>query len=356
MEFDNNTFVIGGQPVGKDHPPLFLPEIGCYFGKDVGKAKNSIDNVIKAGFPLIKGEVCHDASYVLDCDLQYNYNSFRGLKNIRYRDLIESLVLPLATWYQLYEYVHDQGVRSVISAYDKKSIDFIADVGGSCVKLASNNINNLPLIRHASRKSLPVMFDTGKASLSEVAKAVEEALDNGSPSIFVNHNPDGHPAPAEDHNLRIVDTYRNAFNCPIGISDHYQGELMVYAAAALNYDIIEKPCVDIPEDIDIESLWAMPFDSMSEVRENILQIWTALGNTRRAGECRQANHEQRMGLTAARAIQVGETIHDQNTGNAYPCLGISVRDWDVVKGFTVIKHIAEGQPISWSDVRPISKT
>ena len=33
---------------------------------------------------------------------------------------------------------------------------------------------------------------------------------------------------------------------------------MAYAAAALNYDIIEKPCVDVPEDIDIESLWAMP--------------------------------------------------------------------------------------------------
>ena len=97
------------------------------------------------------------------------------------------------------------------------------------------------------------------------------------------------------------------------------------------------------------------FDSMIDVRENILQIWTALGSTRRAGEYRQANHEQRMGLTASRAIQVGDTINDQNTGNAYPCMGISVSDWDVVKGFSVIKHIAEGQPISWTDVRPVSK-
>ena len=36
-------------------------------------------------------------------------------------------------------------------------------------------------------------------------------------------------------------------------------------------------------------------------------------------------------------------------------MGISVSDWDVVKGFSVIKHIAEGQPISWTDVEPVSK-
>ena len=161
MEIDNNTFVIGGQPVGKITHHCFCRRLDVIL---VGMLEKQKIVLIELSMPvfLIKGEVCHDAGYVLDCELQYNYNSFRGSKNIRYRDLIESLVLPLSTWYELYGYVHDQEWKCHI-CNDKKSIDFIADVGGSCVKLASNNINNVPLIRHAAKKFSTMIFDTGKA-------------------------------------------------------------------------------------------------------------------------------------------------------------------------------------------------
>lgn len=349
-------FVLGGACIGQDFPPLFLPEIGNYFGQDVEKAKDGISQVLEAGFKVIKGEVCHNSDYVLDTDLEYEYNTFDGIKSVRYKDFISSLVLPLDTWYKIYGFIHDNGVSSVISAYDMDAVDFIADVGSSCVKLASNNINNLPLIQHAAKKDLAIMFDTGKASMSEVARALEIAEDNGCANIYINHNPDGHPAPSRDHNLKIIDTYRNAFHLPIGVSDHYQGDLMMYVAAALNYDIIEKPCVHDPYQIDVDAAWTLPFSKMSEVNDNILECWKARGNTRRDNELRMHNHPQRMGIISSAEILAGEPLTQHNISVAYPCLGISVGDWHIAEGAIANKNIPQNTPIRWENVQPTSKS
>ena len=55
--------MLGEVPVGPDHPTLFMPEIGLYFGRDVGAARARIQMVKDAGFGVIKGEVAHASRY-----------------------------------------------------------------------------------------------------------------------------------------------------------------------------------------------------------------------------------------------------------------------------------------------------
>ena len=56
-----------------------------------------------------------------------------------------------------------------------------------------------------------MVIDTGRALLSEVARAVEVARNAGAKDIIIQHSPDGHPALPEAHNLRILQTYEKAF-------------------------------------------------------------------------------------------------------------------------------------------------
>jgi sialic acid synthase SpsE len=351
------TVHLGDVAVGADHPTLFLPEIGLYFRQDIGQARESIQKVRDAGCKVIKGEIAHTAEIVLKDGYIYQYETHTEKRARPYREIIEEIVLPMSTWYELWGACHDLGLTSIISAYDKIAVDFVKDVGGGCIKISSNNVVNVPLIRHAAKTGLPLIIDTGKASLEEVARALDTARDAGCDGIIVNHAPEGHPAKAADHNLRIIETYSSAFDCPIGLADHYRGEEIMYAAAALNYSVIEKPVVPVPEQIDVDAPWTMRIDDIADVRKKIEACWRARGMTFRPKRyAAKSDHPARMGLVTARSIRAGETLDESNVRFAWPRHGISVYDWDLVAGATFTHDIGPDTPIYWNDVQPHSET
>ena len=57
---------------------------------------------------------------------------------------------------------------------------------------------------------------------------------------MIQHSPDGHPALPKAHNLRIFQTYLEAFGLPVGLSDHHVGVEMLYMAIALGAAVLEK--------------------------------------------------------------------------------------------------------------------
>lgn len=349
------TVSIGGVSVGPEHPTLFMPEIGLYFRTDVGQARESIHKVKDAGCTVIKGEICHTADIVHNDGYVYHYQTHTGPRSRVYREIIEELVLPMKTWYELWGMCHDLGMKSVISAYDRIAVDFVADVGGSCIKISTNNVVNVPLIRYAAKKGLPLMIDTGRASLEEVSRAVDTARDAGCEDIIINHAPEGHPAAAKDHHLRIIETYERAFQLPVGLADHYAGDEILYAAAALGYALLEKPCVPVPEETDVDSPWTMSLDDIPAVKRRVEACWQARGLTYRPVRYRPQDHSARMCLVAARDVKAGETVDESTVRFAWPCRGISVYDWDIAVGGTFNTDLSADQPIQWDHVQPHSK-
>ena len=168
----NPVVRLGGVPVGPGYPPLLLPEIGTYFDRDVEQARQTIRRVKEAGAQVIKGEVFHTPDIVLDDGFVYRYATHRGERAERYRTIIERKVLPFATWQELYGFCHEVGLPFVVSAYDLETVDFLVEIGAAGIKLASNNLVHVPLLRHAAKSGLPLLLDTGKANLEEVARAV----------------------------------------------------------------------------------------------------------------------------------------------------------------------------------------
>lgn len=348
--------MIGDVPVGPHQPTLFLPEIGLYFQQDIEQARDSICAIVDSGCRVIKGEIAHTAEIVLDDGFIYEYTTHTEKRARPYRKIIEEIVLPMKTWYELWGWCHELGLKSVISAYDTTAVDFVKDAGGSCIKISTNNVINIPLIRHAAKTGLPLMIDTGKASLEEVARAVDTARDAGAAGVIVNHAPDGHPAAPEDHHLRIIETYRSALDCPIGLADHYRGTEMMYAAAALGYDLIEKPVVPVPEEVDVDAPWTMKLDDIPAARAGVEACWLARGKTYRPARYQPGDHPARMGFVARRDIEKGEALNESSVRSAWPARGISVYHWDIVEGATFNAGIAADTPIQWDDIQVHSKS
>lgn len=360
----NSSVTIGGIPLGPQHPPVFLAEIGTFFNQDVDTAHVMAGRIAEARrtcpqTPLVlKGEVLHDADVCLDDDTVENYVAKDGTRRQeRYRDLVERKVVPLEQYRRLYAVAREHDMPFVLSVYDFTGADFAVEVGAVALKIASANLTHLPLIRHVAAKGLPVVIDTGRAAFEEVARAVRVAREAGCTELVVEHSPDGHPALAETHNLRLLETYARCFDVPVGLSDHYQGEEMLYVSVALGASLVEKGVTFDPAALDQDVAHAMALDDLPRVMARLHDAWQALGRPYRpAGQVIRGNvgTSQRPGLVARTALRPGDRVDLTSVRFAWPAKGIPAFQWDMVEGWEMAREVAAGTPIGWADVRPVS--
>src|SRR5205809_5314929 len=58
--------------------------------------------------------------------------------------------------------------------------------------------------------------------------------------VALLHCVSAYPAPANQMNLRAIDTLRERFACPVGLSDHTVGTEIALAAVARGAEVLEK--------------------------------------------------------------------------------------------------------------------
>ena len=87
------TLKLGKIKIGEKHPPIFLPDIGTFFNKDLNLAKKLIKKFIISGAEVIKGEVLHDPRIVINSSFMEPYliNKGKIYKERMKKLLIENL-------------------------------------------------------------------------------------------------------------------------------------------------------------------------------------------------------------------------------------------------------------------------
>jgi len=356
---------LGPFPLAPDRPPVFLAEIGGFFGQDLELAREMIGRIVDAGRAVphqpmaLKTEILHDPEVCLPGDTLETYASKAGeVKRENYRALVERKVLPLDHYAALFALCREAGTPFVVSVYDFAGADFGVEQGAASLKIASGNLVHVPLIRHCAGRcadaGLTLVIDTGRAALAEVDRAVGVARAAGCEAVVVEHSPDGHPALPKAHNLRMIETYARTFGLPVGLSDHHVGLEMLYMAVALGASVIEKGVHVAPDELDIDISHTMDLADLPRVLQALRDAWLALGKPVRdpADPIEGViGTSQRACLVAARDLSPGDAVGLDTVRFAWPCLGIPVQHWDLVEGWTLAREVAAGTPIGWSDVQ-----
>ncbi|MCP4593563.1 MAG: hypothetical protein GY842_22730, partial [bacterium] len=119
-------------------------------------------------------------------------------------------------------------------------VDLLEGLDVPALKLGSGEVTNHPLLAHAAATLRPVILSTGGSSLEEVEAAVDVLRGAGCAELALLHCVSNYPAAPADANLRAMATMANAFDLPVGYSDHTPGVEVAWAAVALGARIIEK--------------------------------------------------------------------------------------------------------------------
>ncbi len=357
---DVREFQLGDLLVSKEAPPLFFAEVGSYFNGDSKMALDLFQQIVKTrdanpNIPVVlKTEILNNPEICLPVDHVETYQNKAGdLKQENYRDLMERKAMPLKDYEPLFAYCKEVNIPTVVSVYDFEAADFAAQNGATGLKIASANLVHVPLIYHVAKLGLPMVIDTGRSTMQEVARAVEAAREGGQEDIIIQHSPDGHPALPENHNLRMLETYEKAFGLPTGLSDHYTGVEMIYMSIALGATVLEKGLYFDADELDQDISHSMDIKNFDQVLKATMDCWLALGSTRRPhNQVIKGNvgNSQRQCLVAMKDLKAGDKIDYNNVRFAFPCKGIPVEHWNIVDGWQLKTEVPANQPIQWKHV------
>ena len=223
------------QLVGDGHPVYIVAEIGLNHNGDINIARKLIDLAVMAGCDAVKfqkrtPELC----VPLDQRQKMRDTPWGYISYMEYRHRIE---FGKEQYTEIYRYCRERGITWFASCWDKPSVDFIAQFDVPCFKIPSAALTDIGLLKYLRRTGHLLILSTGMSSMEEITQAVEVlGLDN----LLVMHCTSTYPCPLEELNLRMIETLKKTFDCPIGYSGHEIGLPTTTAAVALGACLVER--------------------------------------------------------------------------------------------------------------------
>ncbi|MBE0471257.1 MAG: N-acetylneuraminate synthase family protein [Methyloprofundus sp.] len=341
---------IGKRLISNTELPLFAPDIGTFFNQDMGRAETIIKKLVLAGVELVKGEILHTAEIALKSDHTDAYFCpSKGVIKENYRQIIERKVVPLENYAKLFNLCKQYQLPFLVSVYDDKGARFALEQGAVALKIASSNVTHYPLISYVASLGLPMIIDTGRANIDEIARALGWAKAAGAKDVIIEHSPKAPPAPVSEQNLKFMCSLANMFGVPVGLSDHHAGTEMLLSATALGASLLEKGVFLDDQPMDQDVAHGMPVSQVAKLLKQIKLIHEGLGS----GLPNYFNHGHpaRMGWIARRDLPIGHIIRLEDLTYAFPGVGVKVEETPLALGWRLVQDKQAGEVIAWQDLK-----
>lgn len=338
---------IGNKLIGEEESCFIIAEVGVNHNGDAKLAMQLIDAAKDAGadavkFQTFKTENLLSKNIVVPKHVESKESFF---------DTIRGLELSEEAHYMLSEYCKQKGIVFMSTPMDNNSVDLLEDIGVPIFKVASCDLDNLPLLKYISKTEKPIILSTGMGSISEVGEAIDVIKSNGNADIILLHCVSAYPPKVEDVNLRAMETLRNAFKLKVGYSDHTIGINIPLAAVALGAKVIEKHfTLDKNMEGPDHAVSADP-DDLKRLVSGIREIEKSFGTGVKVPSKDEIEMRRsfRKSIVAIADIKKGATIMPEMLSVKRPGTGISPKYFDFIAGRKAEKDLSKDDLITMND-------
>ncbi|MFP4362734.1 MAG: N-acetylneuraminate synthase family protein [Spirochaetia bacterium] len=358
------------QHISRNNSCYIIAEAGTSHNGNIKEAQKLIDTAQQAGADCVKfqivyaDEIIHQNTGLVDLP---------GGKVSLYQ-VFKNLEQQPEFFAECKNYAESKGVDFLASVFGKKSLSEYLSLKPDAVKIASPELNHIPLLKDISSANLPVIVSTGVSKLKDIDEAVALLPEE----TVLLHCITSYPAPEEEYNLRLIASLGSIFGLPVGISDHSKDPLLVPAVSTLlGSCILEKhitlshagaglddPIALQPEDFRrmteaVRKIQSMPYNDAIDYITQFYErkrIENVLGD----GVKRLAKSEaENYGLTnrsihAKKEIHQGEVLSEENIAilrtEKQLLPGLHPRYYSRILGSHAKTFISSGQGIQWKDI------
>ncbi len=330
----------------KDGGVYIIAEMSANHGGSFENAIEIVHQAAEAGADCLKIQTYTADSITIDCDNEY-FKVKGGLwDGYNLYDLYKEAGTPYEWQAKIKEECEKCGMDFLSTPFDIDAVDFLENMGVGAYKIASFELNDIPLIEYAASKGKPMIMSTGMASLEEMQEAIDACRRVGNDQVILLKCCSEYPTPWESMHLGNIPDMKERFKIPIGLSDHSAGSLGAVVGVALGACVIEKHVM--LEGVDsADSKFSMTMQEFAQMVKDVRNTQLiAKGPIYELSENEKKQSVFRRSLFAAEDIKAGEVFTNKNVRDIRPAYGISPKYLKDLLGKTADRDIKKGDPIT----------
>lgn len=344
---------IGKRLVGDGQPCFLVAEVGINHNGDIGLAKQMIDVATECGVDAVKFQTFKADEFVGSTGESYTYRSQGKEVTESMYEMFKRYEFSREEWEIILAYCKDRDITFFSTPQNPSDLDFILSlVKLPAIKVGSDDLTNLPLLRYYAAKGLPMIVSAGMATLGEIEDAVNTIRGAGNEDLIILHCVSSYPADADEVNLKRIKTIEQAFHVIVGFSDHTIGSVAAVGAVALGAKVVEKHFT-LAKDLPGPDHWfsANP-EELRKLVDDVRFVEKALGSsviTPTQKEWGMRNIARRS-IVAKRDIDKGDIISEDMLTLKRPGIGLPPKFIEHVLGKEARVFIKKDELIDFSKV------
>lgn len=345
----NKEIKIGKHIISEDSPTFVIAEMSANHNMDFDRAVAIMQAARDAGADAVKIQTYTADTITLDCDdpcFQITQGTLWDGTTLH--KLYQTAYTPWEWQPKLQKIAEEMGLEFFSSPFDLTAVDFLEEMNVSAYKIASFEINDIPLIKKIAKLGKPIIFATGIARLADIELAMDTCRQEGNENVILLKCTSSYPAPYEDMNLKTIPSMAQTFDCITGLSDHSMGHAVADAAVALGAKVVEKHLTLSRADGGADSAFSMEPAEFKQMVDDIRKIEKALGTVTYDLSPKQTRErEHSRSLFVAKDMKAGDVFTAENLRSVRPADGLHTKYYEELLGRKITRDAKLGTPMSW---------
>ncbi|GAB3630722.1 pseudaminic acid synthase [Microbacterium shaanxiense] len=345
------TIALPSARIGTGNPIFTIAEMSGNHNGDLDRALEIVDAVATTGASALKIQTYTADTLTIDSDAPAfrvkNDHGLWGGRNLY--SLYQEAHTPWEWHEAIFNRARERNLIPFSTPFDPTAVEFLEALGVELYKTASAEIVDIPLMREIARTGKPIIMSTGMATLAEIDTAVTAVRDAGCEDLVLLACTAAYPALPEEARLGNIQALRDAFDVPVGLSDHTLGIGVAVAAAALGAVAIEKHLTLSRESGGVDADFSLVPDEFQALVTSAEQARVAVGSGVAFGPTpeEQAVLALRRSLYVVADVRRGDPVTPDNVRSIRPAGGLAPDAFDLVVGRAFTKDVSRGTPLTW---------
>jgi N,N'-diacetyllegionaminate synthase len=331
------TIKVGRYLIGDGKPVFVIAEAGVNHNGKISLAKKIIDAALDANANAVKFQTYITSKLVS-----------KKLAPQMYK-MLQKYELQIEDFAELRDYSKSNKIIFSSTPFDITSCNLLERLDVPFYKIGSGDLENIPLIVHASKKGKPILLSTGMSTNKEIKEALHSILPYNN-NVVLMHCTSLYPTYFDEANLNIIPVMKTKFNVPIGYSDHTLGYAASLAAVSLRACVIEKHLTLDNKMQGPDHKASLDPKTFKEMVTSIRNIEESFGTSVKQVLPREKNIRKiaRRSIVAICDIPKGKVIDRFDIDILRPYGGIAPKYFNKIIGKKSRMSIKNGSFISWS--------
>ncbi len=328
---------------------FIIAELSANHGQKIETAIETIRAAKRAGADAIKLQTYTADTLTIDCNNEYFTNILEGTiwQGRTLYDLYKEAYTPWKWHEELFRVAKEEGLICFSTPFDKTAVDFLEQFNPPAYKIASFEIQDIPLIEYTASKGRPMIMSTGIAELEDIELAVQTCRDAGNNDITLLKCTSSYPAPIEEANLATIPDLKKRFGVEAGLSDHSMGIVAPVVAVTLGARVIEKHFILDKSVGGPDASFSLDEKEFTAMVAAVRQAEKAMGKVSyELTEKVKASRKFSRSLFVVKDIKAGEKFTKENVRSIRPGYGLHPKYLKEILGKTAKINLGKGTPLS----------